>query len=170
MISKTFEQMTLLITEWAEQIAGIQTKSRWEWCFRFYSSFADCPIGSNHTSADASSFIVAVVNPSLRRVNRTRIAVPSANFTAAVYNESVRNFLPVEAAVLCDYNQQTGAEDNCWLHVKHQLEGNSLGFMMVTRNDSANVDAVRMEVNGTNRIENDLQWVQYKQFDNKLGA
>ena len=45
-----------------------------------------------------------------------------------------------------------------------------MGFMMVTRNDSANVDAVRMEVNGTNRIENDLQWVQYKQFDNKLGA
>jgi hypothetical protein len=163
--------MTALITEWAEQIAGIQTKSKWEWCFRFYSSFADCPIGAANKTI-GNVFVVAVINPSLIGVNRTKIAVPSANYSVSVYNQSTRTFTPVEAAVLCDYHAKTGIEDNCWLHAKHRLEGNSLGFMLVTKNYSANIDALRYDHNasGNTFIENDLESLQYKSFDQEHGA
>jgi len=31
--------MVDLIDDWANVIAGIETKSSWEWCYRFYTSF-----------------------------------------------------------------------------------------------------------------------------------
>lgn len=74
-------------------------------------------------------------------VNRTKIAVPNANYSVAIYQESNRTFIYVEAAVLCDYNITTKTEDNCWLHAKHRLEGNSLGFMLVTLNTTGNAGA-----------------------------
>ena len=45
-IKINFEQMTSLIHDWSEYLAGIQSakSTNWEWCFRFYPSYTDCPI------------------------------------------------------------------------------------------------------------------------------
>jgi hypothetical protein len=89
-IKTNFEQMTSLIHDWSEYLAGIQSakSTNWEWCFRFYTSYTDCPISKNQ---QIQNFMVAVFNPSLKTVNRTRVAVPPKNnYTVSIFNYTAK--------------------------------------------------------------------------------
>jgi hypothetical protein len=107
-----------IISEAADKIAGIQTKSNhtWNWCVGEGSSYTDCPIG-RHQKNTSLNMVIAVFNPSTKRLNHTKIAVPHGNLTVKVFNETTDLFENANATVLCDY-MFYGNED-CWLYVKH---------------------------------------------------
>lgn len=134
-ITHSFTSMSSLIDEWAEVIAGIQTKAEWEWCYRFYTSYSQCPVAKNHTAAVQNNFLVAIVNPSMVSVNRTKIAVPHPYFSVHIFNETTQDFELGESAAICE------TDTDCWLHAKHEVLGHSLNFMLVQKNDSLKVTA-----------------------------
>ena len=90
-----------------------------------------------------------MLNPSLITVNRTKVAVPHANYTVSIFNRTSKTFEPVNCSVLCDYDLKTGKEDNCWMHVNMSVSGHSLAFVMISRNDMANSIAKRFDHNST---------------------
>ncbi|TNV84658.1 hypothetical protein FGO68_gene4646 [Halteria grandinella] len=172
-IEAAFTSMTTLIDEWAEAIAGIQTKQPWEWCYRFYTSFKDCPVGDPNKNANAPNFLVAMMNPSLTQVNRTRIAVPHANFSVHVYNESSKEFVLTPSVVLCDPDHfgLDPKQENCWLHALQPIGGHAIQFMLVQRNTSSKGRADSYAHFGnTTMIDNDHQEFQYKGFQQDIGA
>ena len=150
--------MTTLIDDWAETIAGIQTKSNWEWCFRFYSNFQDCPLGNKTMS---NNLIVAVVNPSLVEVNRTKIAVPHANYSVSIYSKTSQAFDPADGVVLCE------GVDDCWLYTLTRIEANTIAFILITRNEPANIEAAHHK---DSRIQNSAQIMSFRGFDDENGA
>jgi len=72
--------------------------------------------------------VIGVFNPSTKRLNHTKIAVPHGNLTVKVFNETTDMFEPTNATVLCDFYYYYGNED-CWLYVKHQVEALTFGFI-----------------------------------------
>lgn len=107
-----------------------------------------------------------MVNPSLVTVNRTRIAVPHANFSVHVFNESAKEFQHVKSVVLCELEI-----DSCWLHTPQVIRGHSISFMLVQRNDSANSTAKYFAHFGNHTaIQSAFQRVSYAGFDPTHGA
>ena len=159
-ITHSFTRMTDFIDEWAETIGGIQTKASWEWCYRFYTSYSMCPVAFNHTASVQNNFLVAVYNPSMISLNRTKIAVPHNNFSVHLFNEVSQAFELGESTVLCD------DDTNCWLYATHEVLGHSLNFMLVQKNNSATMaDTQPFD----SYIENDFQTLQYLGYDDAIG-
>jgi hypothetical protein len=56
--------------------------------------------------------------------------------------------------MLCDYENAT--HENCWLHIKEQVHGHSLGFIMIKNNKTGSVVATKRNTTGNMTIENDV--------------
>lgn len=71
--------------------------------------------------------IVTVYNPATRHINHTVLAVPHANLTVKVYNETSFQFEDTLSTVLCD-NELNG-DLNCQLYTKYVIHGHQIGFV-----------------------------------------
>ena len=103
--------------------------------------------------------IIAVYNPATRNINHTVLAVPHANFTMKVYNETSFQFENTLATVLCNY--ELNGDLNFQLYAKYVIHSHQIGFLQLTYNASANISTPKL-TNGSFKIENDVQWLQYK--------
>lgn len=93
---------------------------------------------------------------------------PNNNYTVSVFNYTAKQFLPANASMLCDAENAT--HENCWLHVKQQVHGHSLGFIMVKKNNTGTVRQSQRKLKAENiTIENDVQKLVYKGYG-KEGA
>ena len=113
------------------------------------------------------NFVVAIFNPSLHAVNRTRIAVPKGKYIVKFFDQDAREFIPMSssnATIICDVDNSR-TDENCWLHAKVKVRGHSISFMMIQRNDdNGHIDVnPRMEnaPNGALEITNNLQALEY---------
>ncbi|CDW86710.1 glycosyl hydrolases family 38 protein [Stylonychia lemnae] len=159
---------TRIIADTAYKIAGIQIKQNqiWNWCVKAGASFFDCPIG-RHQKNDSLNMVVAVFNPSTKRLNHTKIAVPHGNLTVKVFNETSANFEPTNATVLCDL--LNNGKNDCWLYAKHQVDAMQFGFIQITYNAKGNLTAQK-QYDQNFKIENKYQFLQFKGKDEQYGA
>ena len=65
--------------------------------------------------------VSAVFNPSTESVAHAKLAVPHANFSVEIYNETSRKFESTKATVLCDISNLN--ETECWLYAKVWIGG-----------------------------------------------
>jgi hypothetical protein len=121
------------------------------------STYLDCPIASQASNIKLN-MVVAVYNPATRYINHTVIAVPHGNFSVSAFNPDTLQFEPAVAAVICDL--ELSGLPNCQLYAKNTVYGSSIGFLQLTYNASNNLIAAP-STNGTFRIENDLQYLEY---------
>ena len=61
--------------------------------------------------------------------------------------------------MLCDAENAT--HQNCWLHIKEQVHGHSLGFIMIKNNKTGPVVVSPRNISENITIENDLQSLHY---------
>ncbi len=89
------------MSEAAENIAGIESKDAWEWCFKQNSTYLDCPIASQDPKK--TKMIIVVHNPSLINIGHIKLAVPHANYSVYAFNQEKAVFEETEqVAVLCN--------------------------------------------------------------------
>jgi hypothetical protein len=111
--------------------------------------------------------MVAVFNPATHYINHTVVAVPHGNISVRVYNVENNTFDEAVAGVVCD-NELDGTP-NCQLYVRHTVFGNSIGFLQLRYNSTANITATQL-TDGKFKIENDIQYLQYQGEDENLGS
>jgi hypothetical protein len=120
--------------------------------------------------------VVAVFNPSLLPVNRTRIALPKGNYSVSFFDQDLRAFVNMTnetAVIICDVDNSR-SDENCWLHAYMKVRGHSITFLKIQRNDTHGliqaIPRIENAPNGHIVINNNMQTVEYVSHNLTNGA
>ena len=131
---------TEAINYWAQQ-TGFEADN-WQWCFRYNSTYLDCPISQYANSTDFK-FIVAVHNPANLPLTIPSIAVPHGHLSVQRFDPDSGSMVAAEAEVLCNLQQLELYPDqtvnNCWLYVNQTIDSNGIGFLTVQYDSNVDI-------------------------------
>ncbi len=148
-----------LIEEAASNIAGINSNSTWEWCFRENGTYLDCPIAEHDSRR--TNFIVAVHNPSTLPLEHARIALPHGHYDLHGFNLETAKFEAINGSALCEdvVLQNKATLQNCELYIRHTVNASTIGFISLSYNAKADLRAKMPNVTNTTviQIENDFE-------------
>lgn len=143
------------INFWADKVGFVAND--WQWCLRYNSTYADCPI-ADYADGDSFKMLIAVHNPANLATKISQIAVPHGNLLVKRFDVETGGMLEAEANVLCNIQEEesdpSSNVDNCQLFIKHEVPAGGIGFFTVEYS-SANDLSIRVQTDADLTIETD---------------